>query len=66
MPPHSKSLEDEGAMIVAFKLVRDGKFQEEEITEILQSPGKLPGVLALLQQIRQRSYSLSYSLFFLP
>ena len=43
MPPHSKSLEDEGAMIVAFKLVRDGKFQEEGITEILQSPGKLPG-----------------------
>jgi 5-oxoprolinase (ATP-hydrolysing) len=43
MPPHSKSLEDEGAMIVAFKLVRDGKFQEEGITDILQSPGKLPG-----------------------
>jgi len=30
-------------MIVAFKLVRDGKFQEEGITEILQSPGKIPG-----------------------
>mmetsp|Transcript_6660 Transcript_6660/g.9775 ORF Transcript_6660/g.9775 Transcript_6660/m.9775 type:complete len:1388 (-) Transcript_6660:186-4349(-) len=43
MPPHSKKLEDEGAMIVAFKLVRDGKFQEEGITEILQSPGKIPG-----------------------
>jgi 5-oxoprolinase (ATP-hydrolysing) len=43
MPPHSKSLEDEGAMIVAFKIVRDGKFQEEGITDILQSPGKLPG-----------------------
>ena len=43
MPPHSKCLEDEGAMIVAFKLVRDGKFQEEGITEILNSPGKIPG-----------------------
>lgn len=43
MPPHSKKLEDEGAMIVAFKLVRNGVFQEEGITEILQSPGKLPG-----------------------
>jgi 5-oxoprolinase (ATP-hydrolysing) len=43
MPPHSTRLEDEGAMIVAFKLVRDGKFQEEGITEILQAPGKLPG-----------------------
>lgn len=30
-------------MIVAFKLVQDGLFQEEGITEILQSPGKLQG-----------------------
>lgn len=43
MPPHSNRLEDEGAMIVAFKLVRDGQFQEEGITEILMAPGKLPG-----------------------
>ena len=43
MPPHSKSLEDEGAMIVAFKLVRDGVFQEQGITDILNSPGSLPG-----------------------
>lgn len=43
MPPHSKCLEDEGAMIVAFKLVKDGKFQEEGITEILMSPGKIEG-----------------------
>ena len=35
MPPHSESLEQEGARIVAFKLVRDGKFQEEGITDIL-------------------------------
>lgn len=43
MPPHSQCLEDEGAMIVAFKLVKDGEFQEAGITEILQSPGKIPG-----------------------
>jgi 5-oxoprolinase (ATP-hydrolysing) len=43
MPPHSKSLEEEGAMIVAFKLVEKGQFMEQGITEILQSPGKIPG-----------------------
>jgi 5-oxoprolinase (ATP-hydrolysing) len=43
MPPHSNRLEDEGAMIIAYKLVRDGKFQEQGITEILQAPGKIPG-----------------------
>jgi 5-oxoprolinase (ATP-hydrolysing) len=35
MPPQSENLEQEGARIVAFKLVRDGKFQEEGITDIL-------------------------------
>jgi 5-oxoprolinase (ATP-hydrolysing) len=43
MPPHSKKLEDEGAMIIAFKLVRNGQFQEDGVVEILKSPGKLPG-----------------------
>jgi 5-oxoprolinase (ATP-hydrolysing) len=43
MPPHSKQLEEEGAMIIAFKLVKNGQFQEKGITEILQSPGKIPG-----------------------
>jgi len=41
MPPHSKSLEEEGAMIIAFKLVEKGKFMEAGITEILMSPGKV-------------------------
>jgi len=35
MPPHSTNLEEEGASIVAFKLVKDGKFQEKGITDIL-------------------------------
>ena len=43
MPPHSMRLEDEGAMIIAFKLVENGVFQEKGITEILQAPGNLPG-----------------------
>jgi len=43
MPPHSSKLEEEGAMIVAFKLVRNGVFQEEGITEVLKAPGTIPG-----------------------
>lgn len=43
MPPHSKNLEEEGAAIVAFKLVKNGVFQEDGITEILLSPGKFKG-----------------------
>jgi 5-oxoprolinase (ATP-hydrolysing) len=30
-------------MIVAFKLVKDGKFQEEGVTELLMAPGKISG-----------------------
>lgn len=44
MPPHSKTLEEEGAMIIAFKLVEKGKFMEDGITEILMSPGKVSAV----------------------
>mmetsp|Transcript_16483 Transcript_16483/g.35896 ORF Transcript_16483/g.35896 Transcript_16483/m.35896 type:complete len:1053 (+) Transcript_16483:21-3179(+) len=43
MPPHSKALVDEGAMIVAFKLVKGGEFQEAGVTDILNAPGKIPG-----------------------
>jgi 5-oxoprolinase (ATP-hydrolysing) len=43
MPPHSKTLEEEGASIIAFKLVTRGVFQEDGITDILNAPGKLPG-----------------------
>ena len=43
MPPHSKALVDEGAMIIAFKIVKDGEFQEKGVTEILNAPGKIPG-----------------------
>lgn len=43
MPPLSKTLEQEGAAIVAFKLVAKGTFQEAGITDLLMAPGKLPG-----------------------
>lgn len=33
----------EGAAIIAFKLVRDGAFQEAAISELLLAPGKLEG-----------------------
>lgn len=43
MPPHSKALVDEGAMIIALKIVKGGEFQEEAVTEVLNAPGKIPG-----------------------
>eukprot|EP01119_Soliformovum_irregulare_P023980 TRINITY_DN8499_c0_g1_i3.p1 TRINITY_DN8499_c0_g1~~TRINITY_DN8499_c0_g1_i3.p1 ORF type:complete len:1241 (-),score=304.27 TRINITY_DN8499_c0_g1_i3:47-3769(-) len=42
MPPFSKSLVEEGAAIQSFKLVKDGSFQEEGVTQLLMAPGKLP------------------------
>ena len=41
MPPNSRRLEEEGACIEGFKLVRDGRFQEAGITEQLMAPGRL-------------------------
>eukprot|EP00051_Salpingoeca_urceolata_P022212 m.356716 g.356716 ORF g.356716 m.356716 type:complete len:1301 (+) comp19933_c0_seq2:767-4669(+) len=38
MPPASTSLRDEGASIVSFKLVSNGKFDEQGITTILSTP----------------------------
>jgi len=43
MPPQSTSLEEEGAAIMSFKLVKNGVFQEEGITEILMSSSQYPG-----------------------
>jgi N-methylhydantoinase B/oxoprolinase/acetone carboxylase alpha subunit len=38
-----QSLIEEGAAIIAFKLVRNGVFQEEGISDLLRAPGKLEG-----------------------
>lgn len=42
MPAHSTSLTQEGAAFVSFKLVRNGVFQEEAVTESLHEPSKVP------------------------
>jgi 5-oxoprolinase (ATP-hydrolysing) len=47
MPPNSQSLAEEGASIKSFKLVKQGLFQEDGITEYLMSPAKQPGCSGL-------------------
>ena len=42
MPPFSRQLEEEGACIMSFKLVRGEIFQEKGITELLREPGRRP------------------------
>lgn len=43
MPPHSKELYQEGAAIKSEKLVSEGRFNEERITELLYNePAKYP------------------------
>ncbi|WEW57941.1 5-oxoprolinase [Emydomyces testavorans] len=44
MPPHSRELYQEGAAIKSEKLVSEGKFNEERITELLyHEPAQYPG-----------------------
>uniref|UniRef100_A0A914BYY1 5-oxoprolinase n=1 Tax=Acrobeloides nanus TaxID=290746 RepID=A0A914BYY1_9BILA len=43
MPPHSTSLEQEGAAFMSFKLIDKGVFQEESLIQALNDPGKVPG-----------------------
>jgi 5-oxoprolinase (ATP-hydrolysing) len=38
MPPFSKSLKEEGVAIKSFKLVENGLFKEEEMTNLLKYP----------------------------
>ncbi|KAK5603961.1 hypothetical protein CRENBAI_025397 [Crenichthys baileyi] len=42
MPPHSTSLQQEGAVFVSFKLVTGGVFQEKAVTEALMAPAQYP------------------------
>ncbi|KAL9648535.1 hypothetical protein ABK040_012649 [Willaertia magna] len=39
MPPFSRYLREEGMAVMSCKIVEDGKFQEERITELLQQAG---------------------------
>nr|XP_012216316.1 PREDICTED: 5-oxoprolinase [Linepithema humile]XP_012216317.1 PREDICTED: 5-oxoprolinase [Linepithema humile] len=43
MPPHSTSLNQEGAAFKSFLLVHKGEFREKEVTDALMAPGKVPG-----------------------
>lgn len=44
MPPHSRELFEEGAAIKSEKLVSEGRFNEERITELLRDePAQYPG-----------------------
>lgn len=43
MPPHSKSLWEEGAVFTSFKLVSEGTFREKELIDELNAPAKYPG-----------------------
>lgn len=43
MPPHSKTIFEEGAVFKSFKLVKGGVFQEEAVTAELMAPGQHPG-----------------------
>ncbi|MDH4246806.1 MAG: hydantoinase B/oxoprolinase family protein, partial [Deltaproteobacteria bacterium] len=42
IPPFSRTLAEEGALITSFKLVENGRFQEAGITELFMAPAKLP------------------------
>jgi 5-oxoprolinase (ATP-hydrolysing) len=44
MPPTSRRIEEEGACIVSFKLVENGIFQENGISDLLRAPGRIPPV----------------------
>lgn len=43
MPPNSKELWEEGAVIKSFKVVENGVFKEEQLIELLMAPGKIDG-----------------------
>ncbi|KAI1102515.1 Hydantoinase B/oxoprolinase-domain-containing protein [Jackrogersella minutella] len=43
MPPNSRELWEEGAVIRAFKVVEGGEFKEKELIELLTEPAKYPG-----------------------
>ncbi|MCZ6554330.1 MAG: hydantoinase B/oxoprolinase family protein, partial [SAR324 cluster bacterium] len=42
VPPFSHSLQEEGAIISSFKLVSEGRFQEDGIRDLLEAPGRIP------------------------
>lgn len=59
MPPTSRSLVEEGAAIVSFKLVRNGVFQEKGITDLLEAPGRLSDSIEGISGTRNLEDNLS-------
>ena len=49
MPPDSRKLSDEGAAILSFKLVTNGRFHEEEVSELLRDSRCLSDTLSDLR-----------------
>ena len=49
MPPDSRQLTDEGAAILSFKLVEEGRFREQKAAELLQDSRCLSDVLSDLK-----------------
>ncbi|QPJ66587.1 MAG: 5-oxoprolinase [Candidatus Nitrohelix vancouverensis] len=49
MPPFSTSIEEEGALINSFRLVRDGVFQEEGVSRLLKGSRRLSDNLSDLK-----------------
>lgn len=43
MPPNSRELWEEGAVFEAFKVVENGRFNEEELSRKLMEPAEFPG-----------------------
>lgn len=43
MPPNSRELWEEGAMIEAFKVVQGGQFKEDELAALLMAPAAIEG-----------------------
>ncbi|TVY28684.1 Uncharacterized protein LHYA1_G002437 [Lachnellula hyalina] len=43
MPPNSKELWEEGAVIKAFKVIEGGEFKEKELIDLLMAPAQSPG-----------------------
>ncbi|XP_050396145.1 5-oxoprolinase isoform X1 [Patella vulgata] len=43
MPPHSKMIQEEGAVFKTFKLVNKGVFMEKEVIDAFNEPSKYPG-----------------------
>ena len=40
MPPMSTHINEEGAIFKSFKIVKNSKFQEEELTSLFNAPSK--------------------------